>query len=133
MSDSEETKICVKVPIRTLRFKVRPEAYAWLNAAAIEANQVWNYFNAASFKAARPFAGKPKWLNGFELCDLSAGASQYFEHNGADTIQRIATEYANKRSQFKRARLRWRASSGPRRSLGWIPFKAARLRRVMRR
>ena len=129
MSDSEDANVCDKVPIRTLRFKVRPEAYAWLNAASIEANQVWNYFNATSFKAARPFAGKSTRLSGFDLCNLSAGASKYFEDIGADTIQRIATEYANKRIHSKKARLRWRVSSGPRRSLGWIPFKAASIRR----
>ena len=68
-------------------------------------------------------------MSGFDLCNLSAGASKYFEHIGADTIQRIAIKYAHKRSQFKGARLRWRVSSGSRRSLGWIPFKAASLRR----
>ncbi len=129
VSDSEDAKDSVKVPIRTLRFKVRPEAYPWLNAATIEANQVWNYFNAVSFKAARPFAGKPRYLSGFDLCNLSAGATEYFEHIGADTIQRIATEYAIRRAQFKRAKLRWRLSSGSRRSLGWVPFKAASIRR----
>ena len=97
VSDSEDVKVCAKVLTRTLRFKVRPEAYAWLNAASIEAKQVWNYFNATSYKAARPFAGKLKWLSGFKLCKLSAGASQYFEDISADTIQRIATEYASKR------------------------------------
>jgi hypothetical protein len=40
--------------IRTLRLKVKAEGYAWLNAAAIEVNQVWNYANATSNKAARP-------------------------------------------------------------------------------
>ncbi len=129
VSDSEDAKDSVKVPIRTLRFKVRPEAYPWLNAATIEANQVWNYFNAVSFKAARPFAGKPRYLSGFDLCNLSAGATEYFEHIGADTIQRIATEYAIRRAQFKKSKLRWRVSSGSRRSLGWVPFKAASIRR----
>jgi hypothetical protein len=28
---------------RTLRLKVRPEAYRWLNAGAVEVNQVYNY------------------------------------------------------------------------------------------
>ena len=37
--------------IRTLRLKVKCEGYAWLNAAAIEVNQVWNYANATSYKA----------------------------------------------------------------------------------
>jgi transposase len=118
-----------RVGIRTLRFKVRAESNAWLNAAAIEANQVWNYFNATSYKAARPYSGKRKWLTGFDLCNLSAGATEYFEHIGADTIQRIATEFAARRVQFKKAKLRWRVSSGSRRSLGWIPFKPASIRR----
>ena len=47
--------------IRTLRLKVKREGYGWLNRAAIEVNQVWNYANAVSYKAARPFAGKSRW------------------------------------------------------------------------
>jgi transposase len=43
--------------MRTLRLKVKTEAYRWLNAAAAEVNQVWNYANATSDKAARPFSG----------------------------------------------------------------------------
>jgi hypothetical protein len=35
--------------IRTLRLKVKAEAYAWLNAAAIEVNQVWNFANATGY------------------------------------------------------------------------------------
>jgi hypothetical protein len=56
--------------IRTLRLKVKPQSYAWLNAAAIEVNQVWNYANEVSVKAARPFAGLPKWLSAYELDNL---------------------------------------------------------------
>jgi hypothetical protein len=37
---------------RTLHLKVRPEAYAWLDSAAIEVNQVFNYCNETSLKAA---------------------------------------------------------------------------------
>jgi len=32
--------------IRTLRLKVKTESYAWLNAAAVEVNHVWNWANA---------------------------------------------------------------------------------------
>jgi len=59
--------------IRTLRLRVKAEGYAWLNAAAIEVNQVWNFANANSYKAARPFAGQPKWLTAFDLDKLTAG------------------------------------------------------------
>jgi hypothetical protein len=48
--------------VRTLRLKVKAESYPWLNAAAMEVNQVWNWGNATSAKAARPFACAAKWL-----------------------------------------------------------------------
>jgi putative transposase len=114
---------------RTLRLKVKAESYPWLNAAAVEVNQVFNWANETSAKAARPFACKPKWLSGFDLCYLSTGATKFFEKIGADTVQRICTEYAAKRRAAKRVRLRWRVSRGARRSLGWVPLKAASLKR----
>ena len=125
----ESVQTTGQTAVRTWRLKVRAESYAWLNRAAAEVTQVWNWANATSFKAARPFAGRGKFLSGFYLCDLSAGASECFEHIGADTIQRVCTEYAAKRAQFKKVKLRWRVSQGSRRSLGWVPFKAASLRR----
>src|SRR5438105_12399147 len=114
---------------RTLRMKVMREAYRWLNAAAAEVNLVWNWANETSAKAARPFAGKPKWLSEFDLNNLSSGASEYFERIGSDTIQCVNREYAAKRRAARRTRLRWRVSGGARRSLGWVPFKAASLKR----
>src|ERR1700722_4430859 len=115
--------------IRTLRLKVKAEGYAWLNAAAIEVNQVWNFANASSYKAARPFAGQPKWLTAFDLDKLTAGASKCFERIGSETIQRVNAEYATRRQQFKLPRLNWRVSKGAKRSLGWVPFKAVQLKR----
>jgi putative transposase len=115
--------------IRTLRLKVKREGYAWLNAAAIEINQVWNFSNAASYKAARPFAGQPRCLSAFDLDKLTAGATEWFEHIGSETIQRVNAELATRRKQFKKAKLRWRVSVGSKRSLGWIPFKAVQLKR----
>jgi hypothetical protein len=114
---------------RTLRFKVKSEARAWLNAAACEVNQVWNWAAEVSEKAARHCTGEPKWLTGFDLNNLSSGASEYFDKIGADTIQRVNGEYAQKRQAARRYRLRWRSSRGTRRSLGWVPFKAANLKR----
>jgi Putative transposase DNA-binding domain len=115
--------------VRTLRLKVKAEGYAWLNAAAIEVNQVWNFSNAASYKAARPFSGRPRWLSAFDLDKLTAGATECFARIGSDTIQRVNAELATRRKQFKRAKLRWRVSQGAKRSLGWVPFKAAQLKR----
>ncbi len=115
--------------IRTLRLKVKREAYAWLNAAAIEVNAVWNFANETSYKAARPFAGPSRRLSAFDLDKLSAGACEFFERIGSGTIQRVNAEYATRRRQFKRSKLRWRKSYGSHRSLGWVPFKAAQLGR----
>jgi hypothetical protein len=110
---------------------VTRESYAWLNAAAVEIDQVWNFANATSFKAARPFAGPAKWLSGCDLDKLTAGSSAYFGHIGSDTIQRVNAEFSTRRRQFKKAKLRWRVRRGSRRSLGWIPFKAMQLNRVL--
>src|SRR5258708_35921845 len=87
--------------IRTLRLKVKAEGYAWLNAAAIEVNQVWNFANATSYKAARPFAGQPKWLTAFDLDKLTAGASKCFERIGSETNQRIKAQYATLPQQLQ--------------------------------
>ena len=71
---------------RTVRLKVRAEAYGWLNAAAVEVNQVFNWCNATSDDAAdRNRRAKARFLSGFDLCNLSAGATQFFERIGADT------------------------------------------------
>jgi putative transposase len=127
---TSESSLAIAAPtcMRTLRLKVKSESYPWLNAAAIEVNQVWNYANEVSARAARPFAGPAKWLTGYDLDRLTAGASQYFEHIGSDTIQRVNAEFATRRKQFKKTRLRWRVSRGSRRSLGWVPLKAAQLK-----
>ena len=114
---------------RTLRLKVRAQAYSWLNAAAVEVNEVFNYCNETSLKAATRTDSKRKWMSGFDLCSLTAGASQYFDKIGADTIQSICNHYAQKRQAAHRLKLRWRVSRGARRSLGWVPFKAASLKR----
>ena len=60
---------------------------------------------------------------------LAAGASEYFEHIGSATIQRVNAQFATRRRQFKRVKLKWRVSRGAKRSLGWIPFKAVQLKR----
>ncbi len=101
--------------VRTLRLKVKREGYAWLNAAAIEVNQVWNFSNAASYRAARPFAGQPRYLSAFDLDKLTAGATECFEHIGASTIQRVNRELATRLKQFKKTKLRWRVSQGSKR------------------
>ena len=91
---------------------------------------MFNWCNATSIDAAdRNRRAHAKFLSGFDLCNLSAGATTGFEKIGADSIQRICVEYAAKRRAARKVRLRWRVSRGARRSLGWVPFKAANLKR----
>ena len=115
--------------MKTLRLKVKRESYGWLNAAARKVNFVWNWANESSEKAIRRFAGKPIWLSAYDLHKLSAGSSILFSRINASTIERVCSEYASKRNQFKRARLSWRKSGGSKRSLGWIPFRSIQIAR----
>jgi len=48
--------------VKTLRLKVKQEAWPWLRAAAKEVNFVWNWANETSEKAIRRFAGPAKFL-----------------------------------------------------------------------
>jgi putative transposase len=114
--------------LKTLQLKLRPGSEEWLNAAAIEVNQCWNYFNEVSAKAAMPYFGKPKFLGGFDLVNLASGAYEFFGFIKSATINQIAKEYAARRRQFKKRRLAWRVSHGRRRSLGWVPFRDEQVR-----
>jgi putative transposase len=104
---------------RTLRLKVRAEAYPWLDAAALAVNQVFNSAHATSAAADRNPRAKAQCLSGFDLCSRSAGASKFFERIGADTLWRICVEYVAKRRAARGVKLRWRVSCGSRRSLRW--------------
>jgi putative transposase len=113
-----ETEMATK----TLRVKVR-SGMGWLNAAAREVNMVWNWANETSSAAATRTDTKRKWLSGYDLDGLSAGATHEFERIASHTIKEVCHQYAVKRRKVRRTRLRWRASGGPRRALGWVPFK----------
>lgn len=110
------------VPARkTVHLKVKPESCHWLNIAAREVNDVWNYCKGTPDKDG-------KWNSGFDLCYATAGIAKTFMHKiNADCIQMICTHYAQKRRQFKK-HLRGRSDTGRRPSLGFVPFKAASLK-----
>jgi IS605 OrfB family transposase len=117
--------------IKTLRLKVKREAYSWLNQAAVEVNQVWNYCNETSYKATETGTERPnpRWLSGYDLCTLTSGMTEFMQKIGADTIQMVCTTYANNRYTAKKRKVKWRTSWGAKRSLGWVPFKAANIKR----
>ncbi len=109
------------VVVRTLRVRLKDKHTAVLREAARQVNFVWNYCNELSLRITQRehrFAGEN------ELKSYTAGATkQGLERLQSHTVQAVCEEYATRRKQFKKLRLRWRVSGGTRRSLGWIPFK----------
>jgi putative transposase len=81
-------------------------------------NYVWNYCNEVSLLAYRR---DKTFLSAYALHKLTAGTSKGLRLS-ADTIQQVCTEYVIRRRQCKQIKLKWRSKK---RSLGWIPFKAA--------
>lgn len=116
--------------IRTLKIKIRPESYQWLDKAAKEVNFVWNWCNETSYNALTPYYGKRKYLSAFDLINLSSGASKEFNRIGSANIQNICREYATRRNQFKKLKLRWRSSGGSKKNLGWIPLKPEQIVKI---
>lgn len=81
-------------------------------------NYIWNYVQEVSLLA---FRRDKTFLSAYDLHKLTAGTSKDLRLS-ADTIQQVCTEYVTRRKQFKKLKLKWRSKK---RSLGWIPFKAA--------
>jgi putative transposase len=81
-------------------------------------NYVYNFCQEVSLLA---FRRDKTFLSAYDLHKLTAGTSKELRVS-ADTIQQVCTEYVTRRKQFKKIKLKWRSKK---RSLGWIPFKAA--------
>jgi IS605 OrfB family transposase len=84
-------------------------------------NFVWNYCNDLSLQI---FRRERRFASGIEIQRYLNGASKEGLAVGSAVFQQIAEEYATRRKQHRKVKLRWRRSAGARRSLGWIPFKA---------
>jgi len=86
-------------------------------------NTVWNFCNEVSILAWRR---ERRWLTAYDLINLTAGSSKALGLH-ADTISEICREYATRRKQFRKRRLKWRSHKH---SLGWIPFKVRAIQLV---
>ena len=112
---------------RTLKIRVKDKHAVLLQRMATQVNQVWNFCNETSSRSIRE---RSTWLSGFDLQKYTNGFSKCDGVLiGSKTIQQVCEEYATRRKQFKKAKLRWRVSNpqSSRRSLGWIPFKSGAL------
>lgn len=104
--------------IRTYRYRIKDSTAApTLNRLARSVNRVWNFCNESQEHALR---WNQRWPTGFDLNTLTAGCSKELGLH-SQTVQAVCEQYATRRQQFRKRKLRWRG----RRSLGWIPLKAA--------
>ena len=110
------------LPIKTLKLRLKDKHAKMLCAQAREVNFVWNYVNELS---ARHTERTGKFFSAYDLHSFTKGAGKEGLSLHSQSVQAIADEYVTRRKQFKKRKLAWRTSSGARRSLGWIPFKAS--------
>ncbi len=99
----------------TYRYRIKDKHACRLVAQARAATYVWNFCNETQQKAARD--GR-KWLSGYDLWRLVAGATKEGLDLHSHSAMRVCIQYDKSRRQHKRPWLKWRS----RRSLGWVPF-----------
>jgi putative transposase len=109
--------------ILTFKYRVKDATVGKsLNRHAWACNQVWNYCCQIQREAENRWkAGrKVRWPSYFELDKLCTGvAAELGLHS--DTVKTICRQFTVSRDAKKRCP-RFRASGGPKRALGWIPF-----------
>lgn len=111
--------------ILTYKYRIKDRsARKALARHAYAVNQVWNYCNAVQrdiesrYRAGAP---KRKWPSHFDLQKLTKGTSKFLGVH-AQTVGSVCEQFAKSRDKAKHS-LRFRASGGARRALGWIPFQ----------
>ncbi len=108
----------------TFKFRVKDATVGkHLARHARTVNFVWNYCNQIQRDAeARWKAGcVSRWPSSYDLNALTRGLAKAGLDLHSDTVNAVCREYAAKRDA-NRGHLRWRASGGAKRSLGWVPF-----------
>jgi len=107
---------------KTLKLRIKDKHRAFLDGLARDVNMVWNYLNELSSRAIRE---RGQFMSGYDLQKYVVGATKEGLGIPSQTLQQVCEEYATRRKQFKKAKLRWRVSNpnSPKRSLGWLPLK----------
>ncbi len=115
--------------VKTLKVRVKDKHKAILNRMAFESNQVWNAANAETSEwcyIPMPEVGYIR--NNISAFDLQKQLKSIKKERGfiipAVTVQEVIAVHAKARKQFKKDKLKWRTSGGPRRALGFVPFKS---------
>lgn len=109
--------------ILTYRYRLKETSGAAqeLSRQARAVNLVWNFCGETQETARR---WNRLWPSGFDLINLTHGSSRELGLH-SDTVQAVCKQFAQSRAAHRR-RPKWRG----RRSLGWIPFQAARAIRL---
>jgi putative transposase len=89
-----------------------------LTTLANAVNTVWNYANEISARSAERGA---LWATKKQLRELTKGSGKLVGLP-SQVVQEVIDEFLIKRKAARRPKLRWRASRGPKRALGWVPF-----------
>ncbi len=105
---------------KTLKVRVKDKHANLLSGWARSVNFTWNYINELSERSIRE---RGVFLSAYDIQKYTDGAGKMLGLH-SHTVQQVGAEYAFRRKQFKKRKLRWRASCGAKRSLGWIPFKS---------
>ena len=119
----------MSIQTKTLSVRIKDKHAKVLREMAYEVNQVFNLANELTMKANRRTSDygpvKPVWLSAFDVQKQTAGIQKERGFKiGSASVQEIIVIHAQARKQFKKAKLRWRVSSGSKRSLRFVPFKS---------
>lgn len=110
--------------ILTLRYRVKDStACRRLNAHARAVNFVWNYLTETQRRRDAHWRGgaHPRWLTWQAFDRLTTGTSTDLNIDSG-TIAMACRQFCASRERNRRCP-RFRASNGPKRALGWIPFR----------
>jgi IS605 OrfB family transposase len=113
------------VSTRVLRLRLKDKHARYLRESAFHVIQVFNYANELGLKV---WQREHRFIGSDEIDRYTKGATKAGLPLHSQTVQAVTQEYVARRVQHKKVKLRWRVSGGPRRSLGWIPFKASAIR-----
>lgn len=112
------------MPTKTLKVRIKDKHRTALCKKASSVNFVWNYLNELSYRSINE---RGQFLSSYDLQHYTKGANKELGLH-SQTLQMIGAEYATRRKQFKKNRLKWRSSRGSKRSLGWIPLNGQSLK-----
>lgn len=116
-------RVIVSNMIKTFQYRIKDSGCtAELTALARSCNQVWNFCNETQEHALR---WDQRWPTYQDLCKLTTGSSKELGLH-SQTVQAVCEQYATRRQQFKKRKLRWRGKRSP----GWVPFKASGIKVV---